>query len=77
MRDQQREGESGKRGPLVRAFSPLCPAPANWPTASACYNITTSSDLREAVERLDLALGKVSGKVAPIRAENAASESRK
>ena len=41
------------------------------------YNIVSGADLRDAVSRLNLALGKVSGKVASTRAENAASESRK
>ena len=40
------------------------------------YNIVSGTDLRDAVRRLDLAVGKVSGKVAPIRAANAIRELR-
>jgi integrase len=40
------------------------------------YNITSARDLRDAVERLDLAVGKVLGKVGTIQTENAANESR-
>jgi integrase len=41
------------------------------------YNVTSATDLRDAVQRLDLAAIKVSCKVAPISAENATAESRK
>ena len=41
------------------------------------YDITSGDDLRLAVRRLQLAAGKVSGKVAPFRAEIGASESAK
>ena len=40
------------------------------------YNIVSGDDLRDAVARLDLATGKVSGKVAPIRGRKAAGGSR-
>lgn len=41
------------------------------------YNIVSGDDLRDAVARLELATGKVSGKVAPIRSREAAGGSRK
>ena len=41
------------------------------------YNITSAADLRDAVQRLDLATAKVSAKVASIRRRKTGSESRK
>jgi hypothetical protein len=40
------------------------------------YNIVSGTDLRDAVGRLDLAVGKVPGKVASIRDETASTGSR-
>ena len=41
------------------------------------YNITSAADLRDAVQRLDLATANVSAKVASIRRRKTGSESRK
>jgi integrase len=41
------------------------------------YNITSADDLRAAVHRLDLAKGKVLGKVAPIRPDSGAARNAK